>query len=53
MMKLREIADIVEDCFLDEEIVSTEKSGSFKPHFTVMKLTRDKSLRKKGNNFLL
>ena len=45
--KLREIADIVEDCFLDHEIVSTEKSGSFKPHITVMKLTRDKSFRKK------
>ena len=50
VMKLREIADIVEDCFLDEEIVSTEKSGSFKPHITVMKLTRDKSFRKKGNS---
>ena len=46
--QLKEIADIVEDCFLDQEIVSTEKSGSFKPHITVMKLTRDKSFRKKG-----
>lgn len=46
--KLQEIADIVEDCFLDQEIVSSEKSGSFKPHITVMKLTRDKSFRKKG-----
>ena len=46
--KLKEIADIVEDCFLDNEIVSTEKSDSFKPHITVMKLTRDKSFRKKG-----
>ena len=46
--KLKEIADIVEDCFLDQEIVSTEKSSSFEPHITVMKLTRDRSFRKKG-----
>ena len=46
--RLKTIAEILDDCFLEEELVSTEKPGSFKPHITIMKLTRDKSFRKKG-----
>ncbi|XP_033645025.1 uncharacterized protein LOC117304596 isoform X2 [Asterias rubens] len=44
---LYEIADTVEKCFSDYNLVSTGERG-FKPHLTVMKLSRAPSLRKKG-----
>ncbi|KAJ8033615.1 A-kinase anchor protein 7 isoforms delta and gamma [Holothuria leucospilota] len=44
---LYEIADIVEKCYQKYGITSTGERG-FKPHLTVMKLSRAPSLRKKG-----
>ncbi|XP_038057746.1 uncharacterized protein LOC119729235 isoform X1 [Patiria miniata] len=44
---LYEIADTVEKCFSEYQLVSTGERG-FKPHLTVMKLSRAPSLRKKG-----
>ena len=40
-------SDTVEKCFSDYNLVSTGERG-FKPHLTVMKLSRAPSLRKKG-----
>ena len=45
--KLKVIADIVEDCFLDQKLKSTLKSD-FTPHITIMNLSKDYQFKKRG-----
>ncbi|KAL4235887.1 positive regulation of delayed rectifier potassium channel [Mactra antiquata] len=47
LASLTNIASIVEESFLDQEIVSPDKRG-FKPHATIMKLSQMKGWQKKG-----
>ena len=45
--KLKEIADIIEECFRDQGILSATDHG-FTAHVTVLNLSRDKNSRKRG-----
>lgn len=47
LTSLTNIAEVVEESFLDQQIVSTDRRG-FKPHVTVMKMSQMKAWQKKG-----
>jgi 2'-5' RNA ligase len=44
---LKNVAEIVEESFLDQDIISPDQRG-FKPHITIMKLSSVKGSKKKG-----
>ncbi|XP_045160554.2 uncharacterized protein LOC123525516 isoform X2 [Mercenaria mercenaria] len=44
---LKNVADIVEECFMEQEVISPDQRG-FKPHITIMKLSSVKGSKKKG-----
>ena len=46
--RLKEIADVIEECFADQGIKSAANHGGFAAHVTVFNLSRDKSSRRKG-----
>lgn len=45
--RLKEIADVIEECFADQGIKSAANHGGFAAHVTVFNLSRDKSSRRK------
>uniref|UniRef100_UPI00358E6D42 uncharacterized protein isoform X2 n=1 Tax=Myxine glutinosa TaxID=7769 RepID=UPI00358E6D42 len=45
--RLSKIAGVVEQCFQERGVYSADQKG-FTPHLTIMKLSRDQKLRKKG-----